>query len=207
VLGRDFIGPREIYAIASKLGVQAPDGASARIPPIPIDFVERASTHVLILGSTLTADLQPLTINRMRAFLGTEASVKEPCFYNQDWYLREAFADTATIEARWYLIQKEVAEGSRGRDPEDLASAFAPHGGFPSAILACYAFFAYYLHTGGDLLWKNTFVWCSDRDHNDDRIYVGRYVDPGGVNKNGFNIHRHLRIRSSYGAIAAMALP
>jgi len=57
----------------------------------------------------------------------------------------------------------------------------------------------YYFHTQGGLLWKSDFIWCSDKDKNGDQIYVGRYRDPLGVNKNGFNIHRHLKIRNYYG--------
>ena len=50
------------------------------------------------------------------------------------------------------------------------------------------------------MLWRHDFIWCDDSDHNGDRIYTGRYIDPNGINKNGFNIHRHLSIRPCYGA-------
>lgn len=51
------------------------------------------------------------------------------------------------------------------------------------------------------MLWKHDFVWCSDMDHNGDRIYVGKYHDISGVNKNGFSIHRHLALRECYASI------
>ena len=70
---------------------------------------------------------------------------------------------------------------------------------FPSAILTSFVFFSYYL-LSRELLWKNDFTWCSDLDNNGDQIYTGRYIDPKGINKNGFNIHRHLSIRSYHGA-------
>ena len=34
---------------------------------------------------------------------------------------------------------------------------------------------------------------------NSDQIYVGRYIDPIKINKNGFSIHRHLKIKNNYG--------
>jgi hypothetical protein len=207
MLGRDFLGPDEINAIAGALGVADP-GQAGEVPAIPFDQSQLhrlRSTHLLLLGSPSTVDGAPLTIARMRAFWGTDPSVREPCFYNQDWYVREAFANRADLEPRWYLVAKDVEDRSRGRDPDELASGFADGERFPSALLACYVFFAYYLHTGGDRLWKHSFIWCSDLDHNGDRIYVGRYCDPDGVNKNGFNVHRHLRIRPAYGAATEIA--
>lgn len=42
------------------------------------------------------------------------------------------------------------------------------------------------------------FVWCVDVDHNGDRIYVGKYHDIDGINKNVFSIHRHLALRQCY---------
>lgn len=53
----------------------------------------------------------------------------------------------------------------------------------------------------GEKLWYHDFVWCSDVDHNGDRIYVGKYNDIDGVNKDGFSIHRHLALRLCYGCI------
>jgi hypothetical protein len=76
----------------------------------------------------------------------------------------------------------------------------AKHVKFPSAILCVYAFFAYYC-SYGEMLWHNDFVWCLDTDHNGDRIYVGKYHDVDGVNKNGFSIHRHLSLRSCYASV------
>ena len=52
-----------------------------------------------------------------------------------------------------------------------------------------------------EYLWWHDFVWCSDVDHNGDRIYVGKYHDIDGVNKNGFSIHRHLALRPCYGSV------
>lgn len=64
----------------------------------------------------------------------------------------------------------------------------------------CLYFFAYY-HVRKELLWYHDFIWCHDIDHNGDRIYIGKYHDVDGVNKNGFSIHRHLALRNCYAAI------
>ena len=50
-------------------------------------------------------------------------------------------------------------------------------------------------------LWNYDYVWCKDRDNTGDQIYVGRYTDPDGINADGFEIHRHLSIKKSYGAL------
>ena len=208
LFGRHFIGPEELQAIACEAGVADPAAGGEAVPAIPFDAQQLAmlsQDHLLLFGSPSTRTGTSLTINHMREFWGTDPAVRQPCFYNQDWYLRETFAGTCTLAARWYLIRRDVDAASRGRDPEELERRLAPHERFPSALLACYAFFTYWVHTGGDLLWKHSFVWCSDRDHHGDRIYVGRYVDPEGVNKNGFNIHRHLSLRECHGAATEVA--
>ena len=101
------------------------------------------------------------------------------------------------LEAQWYLIKKDVFEDSRAVMPVELMQKGM---NFPPAILCAYAFFAYYYATG-EMLWYHDFVWCADTDHNGDRIYVGKYHDIDGVNKNGFSIHRHLALRPCYGSI------
>jgi hypothetical protein len=135
----------------------------------------------------------------MLKIFGANPSKKEPCFYNQDWYLNENFAKDKTLELKWYLISKTTDKKTRGKNPEELKKHISKTENFPSAVLATFVFFAYYLHTGGDILWKEDFIWCKDRDSNGDRIYVGRYKDPKKINKNGFNIHRHLQIKTCYG--------
>jgi hypothetical protein len=110
--------------------------------------------------------------------------------------MKEDFMDL-TLEERWYLIKKAVFEESRALMPGDLSKqGFV----FPSAILCCYTFFAYF-YARNEYLWWHDFVWCSDLDHNGDRIYVGKYHDIDGVNKNGFSIHRHLALRPCYASI------
>ena len=111
------------------------------------------------------------------------------------WYDKEDFIDIP-MEDGWFLIRKNVYEDSRAVQPAELMKEHA----FPSAIRCTYAFFAAWF-TAEIRLWEHDFVWCSDTDHNGDRIYVGKYHDIDGVNKNGFSIHRHLALRPCYGCI------
>lgn len=53
----------------------------------------------------------------------------------------------------------------------------------------------------GEKLWDNDYIWCSDTYNNGDQIYVGRYTDLSGLNADGFEIHRHLKIKNNYGVI------
>ncbi len=123
----------------------------------------------------------------------------EPCFYNQDWYLQEPFARDRVLPSGWFLLRKTLADESRGALPAIHQRGDDNAATLPYAIACAYAFFAYFLCTEGKLLWPHDYLWCVDLDHNNDQIYVGRYNDPSGINKNGFSIHRHLVIRSCYG--------
>lgn len=200
IMGENFIGTEELKKIASVLNIEAP----ARVPKIPYSekFLKKnKKDYILILGVSKDKKGNFLTLNNMRKFFGWDPNKSEPCFYNQDWYLKEKFALKTHLDLRWYFIRKNVLKNTKGKDPLDIQKKLKKEENFPSAILTVFTFFAYYFHSKGEMLWKNDFVWCLDKDHNGDRIYTGHYEDPMGVNKNGFNIHRHLSIRSCYGAI------
>jgi hypothetical protein len=100
------------------------------------------------------------------------------------------------LELDWYLIRKNLIDDTRAVPPAILAQTLV----FPSAILCAYSFFVIWF-IKNEILWKNDFVWCNDIDNLGDKIYVGRYFDKSGLNKNGFSIHRHLTIRNNYGTI------
>jgi len=185
----NIIGPEELRRLPFLAGenVDAPD------PPFSEEIQRRyANTHILIF----TPRIPWITLTGLREKFGTDP-VREPCMYNQDWYLKEDFANTPP-DGKWHLLRKEVLEELRAKRPEDIESSFTEEI-FPSAISTALTFFAWHALTG-EVLWKHDFLWCSDRDHNGDRIYVGRYEDPTCVNKNGFNVHRHLSLRPAYSA-------
>jgi len=196
IFGRNFIGIEEINEISTVLGVQAPNNAP-EVPYSILELEERSSDSILILGSNLLNNGGNLNLLSLREWFGTDPDKYEPCFYNQDWYLKEDFMKV-TLENRWYLINKNVFDDSRAIQPDILEK----HINLPKTILCAYVFFAYWFHAH-EILWQNDFVWCSDKDHNGDRIYIGKYVDIDGINKNGFSIHRHLTLRHFYGAISS----
>ncbi len=205
ILGKDFIGPEELALIYTKLGIINPLSIYLNFPEIPYSISllnEKKGDYILLLTVPLDAQNEALTLNYLRSFLGWDSIVKEPSFYNQDWYLKEAFANECTIELKWSLIKKEIENKTRAKSGQECITEF--HYTLPSALLCSYVFFAYYFHTDGDILWKHDFIWCSDKDHNGDQIYVGKYIDIDGVNKNGFSIHRHLALRSCYGAVEVL---
>ena len=168
------------------------------IPDIPFpitDLEQKKEDYLLILGISKFEDGTPVTIRNIKNKLGSDPSIYEPCFYNQDWYENERFIDEPMIDG-WYLIRKNVHEDSRAVQPEELMKRHS----FPSAITCTYSFFVTWLGID-EKLWYHDFVWCKDTDHNGDRIYVGKYHDIDGMNKNGFSIHRHLSLRSCYACI------
>ena len=192
IMGKNFIGPEELSKISAPFKILIP---LKNIPVIPFggNFLRKIKKdYILILG------IPGLTINKMREIIGFDPEKFEPCFYNQDWYLKEKFAAEEELGFKWYLISKNLNEESRGKDPEKIIKTLKKEKNFPSAVLAAFVFFTYYF-IRGEILWKHDFIWCKDKDSNGDRIYVGRYSDLKKINKNGFNIHRRLSVRACYG--------
>lgn len=201
IMGKNFIGVEEILKVAEWTDFPKKQEDYGTIPAIPYspDFLKSVrEEYLLILGVPVDENRNPLTLNVLRNFYGIDPTIKEPCFYNQDWYLREEFANKTTLELKWYLIRKKVIEDTRGKRPEEIVESMKKGQEFPSALLTAHTFFLYYL-LNKEKLWETDFVWCEDKEGNGDRIYTGRYTDPRGINKSGFNIHRHLSIRPAYG--------
>ena len=190
---KNMIGPEELKALR-EMGLRVPENIP-EIPFSPEELARKQEDYLLVLGVSTFADGTKVTIRNLRERFGLDPEVSEPCFYNQDWYVREDFIDVP-MEDGWFLIRKNVYEDSRAVQPAELMKTHE----FPSAIRCVYAFFAAWFALG-IRLWEHDFVWCSDTDHNGDRIYVGKYHDIDGVNKNGFSIHRHLALRPCYGCI------
>lgn len=201
IMGENFIGPEELLKISKSFQILIP---KKNIPAIPFGencLKNNGERCILVLGLPKDKQGKFLTINRMREIFGLDPKKSEPCFYNQDWYLKEKFAKAEVLKFKWYLVKKEIDKKTRGKDPEEIDKKFKKRENFPSAVLLAYIFFAYYL-CNNKILWKNDFLWCKDKDSNGDRIYVGRYEDSKKVNKKGFNIHRHLSVRPCYGFVS-----
>jgi hypothetical protein len=193
LFGKNMIGPDELAGIANTMPLLIPDTVPDFIYSEE-ELVTKAKDFLLILGVPAFTDGSKLTLMKLRDIFGINPDIKEPCFYNQDWYMKEDFVKKE-LELQWFLIRKDVLEQTRSIDPSLIARNYS----LPSALQCCYTFFVYKLVTDA-LLWPYDFIWCSDTDHNGDRIYVGKYVDIDGVNKNGFSVHRHLALRSCYAA-------
>ncbi len=199
LFGGDFLGADELALVSAQIGIKP----CLEGQPIPARYLDAARSapgqFLLILGASTMSDGTPLTICSLRNQFGTDPGVSEPCFYNQDWYISEYFARKVQLEDRWYLIRKEVDPTSRGKTLEQWTDQLELGTGLPTAVLCAYVFFVYYIHSKGIKLWEQDYIWCSDLDHQGDRVYVGRYVDPLHLNKNGFSVHRHLQIRENHG--------
>ncbi|MBR3572905.1 MAG: hypothetical protein IKN99_06590 [Bacteroidales bacterium] len=199
LFAQNFIGKEELNPFFKALGF-----GEVEIQEKPIEYsdseLQKAaeSGYVLIYGVEHVKG-EMITLRILREKFGVNPDISEPCFYNQDWYLKEDFMDVS-LNNQWFLIKKEVVDASRAVLPEDLIQRGM---NFPPAILCAYTFFAYYF-ARNEHLWWHDFVWCCDTDHNGDRIYVGKYHDVDGVNKNGFSIHRHLALRQCYGSVNLM---
>ena len=192
-MGDSFIGVEELknmevfeFAIPEEL---------PKIQYSEKELEKKKNDYLLILAVDKLDNGKKVNIRNLIEIFGKDPFISEPCFYNQDWYDKEEFINTP-IQMGWFLIRKNVYEDSRAVQPNDLQNKYI----FPSAVKCVYAFFVAW-KSKNMKLWYHDYVWCSDTDHNGDRIYVGKYNDVEGVNKNGFSIHRHLALRDCYGCV------
>lgn len=202
IMGQNYIGFQEIISIQKEMGIYIPESLVREIPEVnfPEDLLlECKNDYILILGISFSKNGTPLTINKMREQFGFNPEKSEPCFYNQDWYINEDFFNRQ-LDNKWYLVRKCILDETRSQSPDSINLKIT----FPSAVLCAYTFFVCWFHFR-KIIWENDYVWCKDKDHNGDRIYVGRYIDPSSTNKNGFSIHRHLNISNLYGCIDAIS--
>ena len=116
--------------------------------------------------------------------------------------MKERFV-TQPLRAGWYLFSKNLINSSRGKSVNEISVMHEISGNFPSAVLCTYFFFLSYLIFNKPVM-ESDYIWNSDLDANGDRIYVGKYIDPLGVNKNGWEIHRHLSLKPNYGALQVL---
>ena len=196
LFGENFIGKEELKPFFKAMGFGEVDIKEEPIVYGDSDLQKAAEEGYILIYGVKSINERNISLRFLRDIFGVNPDKSEPCLYNQDWYLKEDFMDR-TPNTQWYLIKKNVFEESRAVMPGDLTQRGL---NFPPAILCGYTFFAYFF-ARNESLWWHDFVWCSDIDHNGDRIYVGKYHDIDGVNKNGFSIHRHLALRPCYGAI------
>ena len=141
LFGTHFIGARQICNISDNYQFLDKDGIEAKELPFQLEYLKTLKdTHILFYFHPYLSDKSVLTINAIKDFFGTNPDNSEPCFYNQDWYLKEVFANTNSINPGWYLLEKEVDNSTRGLSPENLSKQR-----FPPALLCTYLFFIFYL--------------------------------------------------------------
>tara|TARA_B100001559_G_C16379016_1_gene565686 strand:+ start:12 stop:644 length:633 start_codon:yes stop_codon:yes gene_type:complete len=189
LFGKNIIGPNEFKSFPISFKFQ---NTISEID-INIDNLD-CSKYILIFGPNLMSDGSRLNINKMLSIFGKKASKDQIAFYNQDWYLSEEFANNG-LEDKWYLVQKEIVNDSRGLTPP-----YKFQDDLPSAILCTFLFFSWWLKTK-EILWEHDYVWCSDLDNQGDQIYIGKYRDLNNHERSGYSIHRHLSIKKNYGCI------
>jgi len=193
ILKANFIGPEELSRIGNAFSISVPQ----KTPIIPFagkDLLLVKESHLLLLCSSKFTDESDITIQSIREKIFSLGGC--PRFYNQDWYLNEKFI-TKPLETKWLLVSKNILDESRAMPAEKVVSKYQLH----SAVELTYAFFTNFFVNSGEKLWNNDYVWCSDVDDKGDQIYVGRYTDASGLNADGFEIHRHLKIKNNYGVV------
>jgi hypothetical protein len=196
IFKENFIGIEEIRSISPQIQFLAVENLEYKEITFPIEFLrEKCLDYVLFYYHPFMSNKSNLTINNLKSYF-KNVKFSDVVFYNQDWYENEKFANQTVQKEGWYLLKKAVIESSRGICPDSNKIEIS----YPSALLCTYIFFLNYL-INNTILWEHDYIWCSDFDSNGDSIYVGRYKDINKINKEGFSIHRHLKIKSNYGFI------
>jgi hypothetical protein len=199
IMGLNMIGPDDFKKINDKyLFLNLDLISQKKVSSIPFRkelLIKKKETHLLTLIIPEHFTKKDLNFKDFRDYFGFDPELKQPCFYNQDWYLNEPFYINSKLELKWVLVQKEISKSTRGKDPDKLNDSI---GKMQNSLTYTYIFFIYFL-SRDKILWEHDYVWCADFDSNKDQIYIGRYLDPMKINKNGFSIHRHLKIKNNYG--------
>lgn len=97
-------------------------------------------------------------------------------FYSQDWFRDELFMDAEPDTGA--IMPLRIAPGAQGY--------FA----WPPSVSAATLAWLYVQHPD-DPVWER-YLWTSDTDHRDQRVYIGK-------NDGLMEIHRHLHITDRWG--------
>lgn len=187
-LGPNFIGPEEINASCEGFL----HFSQEEYIKIPFSLDEISTNDLLILTKSTLKNKKSLTIANFKNAFENALNFSSVVFYNQDWYLNEKFYNENVLKLEWNIIPLAAPVQNRGIMPDDEIVD-----SLPSAVLLVYTFFIYAL-INEEVLWRHDYLWCSDVDNNNDKIYVGRYYDITELAKPGFSIHRHLSIKNNY---------
>ena len=118
IMGNNFIGPADLLnndKISDLFFINTNE-----IPTIPYNINELNSikiSHFLILVLDESKDRNKISLYKLRHFFGFNPEEKEPCFYNQDWYLNEPFYNDIKLKSSWVLFSIEILESTRSIDP------------------------------------------------------------------------------------------
>ena len=89
-------------------------------------------THFAFLGIT-GINGQPLTVTQWNVI---HPATGQPKFYfnSNPWHAGQPYADTATLEPKWYLLLKEIVPNSTGKTPEDQVAMLPAEYETPATI-------------------------------------------------------------------------
>ena len=133
ILGRNFIGPEQLKPFFKILKKKINFSQLPEIGFTTAELQGYRNDYILILGVPFAVDGWFINIKNLRSFFGIEQKTNDPCFYNQDWYMKQDFI-SETLMFKWYLVKKEVVEASRSIMPDVLLDT-ATINKFPQAIL------------------------------------------------------------------------
>jgi len=171
VMGRNFIGPEEV---ARFLGLSQFDERLKGLERIPYEEeVLRMcrETHILVAGF-------PLTILDICKFFPRCVILPSPEKRIGHWS-NDRFARKDKLARRWYLMRKEVFNGSLGGSLRAALEASQNEGEeLPRPGEFIYAVVLYYALTG-ERLFENVYAFCQDPANNGLHVRIGMFGSGG----------------------------
>lgn len=166
IMGENFLGIEEV---TRHFGVSFTQKQAKELVDIPFteaELQECRSTHLLVAG-------YPLSFPDVRK---TASSL----FYRSEdaWYDEHAFATDEKVDLRWYLVRKDVVDGSTEKTWDEQQAMLAENEETPRACEFVYSVILYALATG-IRLFPSIYGRAASEDTDGRHVYIGSFGADG----------------------------
>ena len=100
IFGKNFLGPEELKSLFGEMGLKVNFDNVTSVPFSKEQLINSAKDGYILGYAIDKVGDTYLNIKLFRDIFGINPE-KEPCFYNQDWYLAEDFIQTPLV-AGWF---------------------------------------------------------------------------------------------------------
>jgi hypothetical protein len=166
-MGRNFFGVEDAIRHFGVTPSRQQTAALSEIPFSEAMLEECRETHVLVA-------VFPLSILEIRGKVATQAS---RLFYDQDWYVKQAFAKEKG-ETEWKLVRKTPIANSTNKTWPEQQALLGSNEETPTARVMVFTSIGHLLATG-ERLFEKIYVRCSDVASDGNRVGLGGFGSGG----------------------------